>query len=92
MPAYEWLARKNIDFLSARKKISVLRNLGVPYDDNTVAQADVIAEKEALKISQDLASQGGPAGLENKEIIALIAYMQALGQKKSSTVPAGTGN
>ncbi|MFZ4403619.1 MAG: cytochrome-c oxidase, cbb3-type subunit I [Pseudobdellovibrionaceae bacterium] len=85
MPAYEWLARKNIDFLSARKKISVLRNLGVPYDDNTVAQADVIAEKEALKISLDLASQGGPAGLENKEIIALIAYMQALGQKKSSS-------
>ena len=81
MPAYPWLAEKNTDFLSLRKKFSVLKLLGTPYDDNTVANADKIAEEEALVVAQRIEAQGGPAGLERKQIVALIAYLQALGKK-----------
>lgn len=81
MPAYPWLVRKDIDFLSLRKKFSVLRSLGTPYSDDEVANADMHAEKEAKLISDQLALEGGPKNLEHKEILALIAYLQALGQK-----------
>lgn len=95
MPAYPWLAEKKVDFFSLRKKLSVMKMLGVPYDDDTVANADLAAEKQALEIAKGLEEQGAPKGLERTEIVALIAYMQSLGQnvKKSSEVsPAAGGN
>lgn len=82
MPSYPWLADKNTDFVSLRKKVSVMKALGVPYEDNTLAQADTIAEKQAKEIAEGLKSQGvTQEGLERKQIVALIAYMQSLGQK-----------
>lgn len=81
MPSYPWLERKTIDYLILRKKTSVLRNLGTPYSDDEVANADMLAEKEAKVIGDRLAEEGGPKNLHNKEIVALIAYLQALGQK-----------
>lgn len=80
MPNYPWLAEKKTDFLSLRKKLSVLKMVGVPYDDNLVANADGFAQEEAKVIAAELESQGAPAGLADKEIVALIAYLQALGQ------------
>lgn len=81
MPNYPWLAEKNTEFLPLRKEFSVMKFLGVPYDDDTVANADIIAQKEAIEIAKDLEASGAPKGLEKKEIVALIAYLQALGQK-----------
>ena len=80
MPNYPWLADVNVDFLLLRKKLSVMKNLGVPYSEEQIAQADIDAEKQAKVIADELASQGAPSGLEKKEIVALIAYLQALGQ------------
>lgn len=81
MPNYPWLAEKNTDFLVLRKKLSVMKQLGVPYEDETVANADIVAQKQAQVIAEDLEKNGGPKGLEKKEIVALIAYLQSLGQK-----------
>lgn len=81
MPNYPWLAHKQTDFLHLRKKLSVMKMLGVPYDDETVANADIVAQKQAKEIAEDLAANGGPQGLEKTEMIALIAYLQSLGQK-----------
>ncbi|MBY0314047.1 MAG: cytochrome-c oxidase, cbb3-type subunit I [Bdellovibrionales bacterium] len=81
MPSYPWLLEKDTPFLPLRKELSVMKMLGVPYDDDTVANADIVAQKQALEIAKELEEQGGPAGLEKKEIIALIAYLQSLGQK-----------
>lgn len=90
MPNYPWLADNTVDFVGIRKKVSVMKILGVPYDDETLKNADIMAEQEAKKIAEDLKSQGiNQAGLERKEIIALIAYMQSLGQK---TKPKGDKN
>lgn len=84
MPSYSWLEHKTIDFLILRKKVSVLKNLGVPYDDKVVGDADKIAEEQAAEIAAGLEKEGAPAGLKDKEIVAVIAYLQALGQKSKT--------
>lgn len=82
MPNYPWLLTSKTDFLALRKKFSVLKTVGVPYSDEQIANADILAEKEAEKIATDLEAQGAPKGLKDKEIVAMIAYLQALGQTK----------
>jgi cytochrome c oxidase cbb3-type subunit I/II len=81
MPSYHWLTNHETDFYVLRKKFSVLKRLGVPYDDDTVANADIIAQKEAKVLAEALEKEGAPAGLEKTQLVALIAYLQALGQK-----------
>ncbi|MGZ3744141.1 MAG: cytochrome-c oxidase, cbb3-type subunit I [Pseudobdellovibrionaceae bacterium] len=82
MPNYTWLADKETDFLILRKKLSIMKMLGVPYDDNTVANADIEAQKQAQIVAEDLKANGvNIPKLEQKQIVALIAYLQSLGQK-----------
>jgi cytochrome c oxidase cbb3-type subunit I/II len=81
MPNYPWLMEKDTDFLVLRKKMSVMKKLGVPYMDEVVANADIHAQKQAQEIAADLERNGAPRGLAKKEIVALIAYLQSLGQK-----------
>lgn len=87
MPRYPWLEKKDVDFYSLRRKFSVMQSLGVPYNDETVANADQIAETAAKELAEALTKEiqaaGGavPEKLERKQIVALIAYLQALGQK-----------
>lgn len=81
MPNYPWLSEKNTDFVSLRKSLSVMKHLGVPYEEDDVANADIKAQKQAKIIAEDIEKNGGPKGLEKKEIVALIAYLQSLGQK-----------
>lgn len=82
MPNYPWLVDRTLDFVPLRKELSVMKFLGVPYDRDTVANADIVAQKEAIEIAKDLEKNGAPQGLEKKEIVALIAYLQSLGQKE----------
>jgi cytochrome c oxidase cbb3-type subunit I/II len=83
MPSYPWLHTSNTDFYSLRRKLLAFKAMGVPYSAEVVANADMIAEKEALVIANELRAQGVDVNqLERKEIIAMIAYMQALGQKQ----------
>jgi cytochrome c oxidase cbb3-type subunit I/II len=81
MPSYPWLLEHDTDFGSLRKKLSVMKILDVPYEDEVVATADEVAMRQAKSIADGLAAQGGPVGIEKKEIVALIAYLQALGRK-----------
>lgn len=81
MPAYPWLADQKTDFYSLRKKLSVLKKLGVPYDEQTVAEADRVAEQEAQTLASQLTQAGAPPDIADREIVALVAYLQALGQK-----------
>jgi cytochrome c oxidase cbb3-type subunit I/II len=81
MPNYPWLFEKETDFPILRKKLSVMKYVGVPYEQDVIANADIYAQKQALQIAADLEASGAPAHLEKKEIVALIAYLQSLGQK-----------
>ena len=80
MPPYPWLYRDKTDFGIIQKKLKVMKSLGVPYTEFEVAQADRMAREESKTIAAGLISQGAPAQVEDKEIIALIAYLQRLGE------------
>ncbi len=86
MPTYEWLIDDDLDRSKSEKKISAMRTLGVPYAEGFESEVqgnmDAQAEGIAVSILNDLKSDYAPSDLESlkeKEIIALIAYLQRLG-------------
>jgi cytochrome c oxidase cbb3-type subunit I/II len=81
MPAYPWLISSKINFKSLEKTISLFKRLGVPYSDKDVSDASISAKTQALGIAARLRDQGVKEEVSDKKIIALIAYLQALGQK-----------
>lgn len=79
MPNYPWLYTKTTDFDVLPRKLSVMRILGVPYDTETMEQASELARAQAAAIAANLAASG--VSVEpDRQIIALIAYLQKLGQ------------
>lgn len=79
MPTYEWMLEKEANLDVLPRKLRVLRSLGTPYSDDEVARATELAEEQAATIAAEIEQQGGPADLESKQIVALIAYLQRLG-------------
>jgi cytochrome c oxidase cbb3-type subunit I/II len=80
MPAYEWLAKNELDVSTLQTKIIVMRQLGVPYPPNYENQALTDLRAQAKSIQQNLAND--PQKIQvpaNREIIAMIAYLQRLG-------------
>ncbi len=91
MPAYPWLRDDNLNTSLLVKKISAMRKLGVPYKpgyediamEELNKQSKVIAE-DIVKNMPKMALNGmSPETkvkeLQQKEIIALIAYLQRIG-------------
>lgn len=80
MPAYPWLITQEINTKYTAAKIKVLKTLNTPYPENYADQAVLDLETQAAKIAKDLTNEGiEEENLANKEIIALIAYLQRLG-------------
>jgi cytochrome c oxidase cbb3-type subunit I/II len=79
MPAYPHLLEDEIDFGSIDARISVMSTLGVPYDAQARDHGDDLARAQAKQIADDIAQAGGPTGLADKEVVAVIAYLQRLG-------------
>jgi cytochrome c oxidase cbb3-type subunit I/II len=79
MPPYPWLLREPLDWASVRAGVKAQVALGVPYAPADVASAEDLARAQAGSIAAEVAAQGGPAGLEDKQITALVAYLQRLG-------------
>ncbi len=80
MPGYHWLTKNKTDFEVLKRKLSVMKTLGVPYTDHEIDSASAAARAEAKNISDNLVKDGAPPGLEDKQIVALIAYLQRLGK------------
>jgi cytochrome c oxidase cbb3-type subunit I/II len=86
MPPYPGMMTAIIDFAGIQKRVDVMAMLGVPYGD-AVNDAPGLARAQAKTIADEIVTQGGPQGLEDKEIVALVAYLQRLGSDiKKSTV------
>lgn len=81
MPEYKWLFKKKSQLEALPKKLSALKALGVPYAEETIKNAKAIAEKQAEKIAIGMESAGVSPKMKDKQIIALIAYLQRLGKK-----------
>lgn len=78
MPPYPWLLSQNLDLSTTSSKINAMRALGVPYEEDYEKFANEDLRKQADKISEDLMNNGAIVE-PDKEIIALIAYLQRLG-------------
>jgi cytochrome c oxidase cbb3-type subunit I/II len=79
MPNYPWLLSQKLDMTSLPSRIKALRRVGVPYPEgfeNGPAQKDL--EAQAAKVVQDLKT-GLVTASPDREIIAVIAYLQRLG-------------
>ncbi len=78
MPRYGWLLEDDLDTSNTAKKIRVMQTLGVPYEKGYDQMANKELREQSLVIKESLKNSGIKAD-ENKEIIALIAYLQRLG-------------
>ena len=78
MPAYPWMFEKFIDVESTTAKISAMRTLGVPYPEGYEERAVDDMWLQANEIASSLEESGIQVS-SDKEIIALIAYLQRLG-------------
>jgi len=86
MPAYEWLLTNPLDKTTTAAKIRAMQTLGVPYpkgyddkaNEDLMKQADGIAaglKKDKINVKSD------------REIIAMIAYLQRLGMDIKANNP-----
>ncbi len=78
MPAYGWLYEQNLNTSQTKDKLAAMKQLGVPYSDIKVQHAVQDLEAQAKGIQAQLATEKIKIGAD-KEIIALIAYLQRLG-------------
>jgi len=78
MPHYPLLLSQKLDISTTPKKIEVMRSLGVPYPDGYENIANKDLKKQADEIAKNL-NENGIATSSEKEIIALIAYLQRMG-------------
>ena len=79
MPDYPWLLTNNTDAASLPAKLRVQRTLGIPYPNWTPEQIERRVKEQAVEIAADLRQAGAYVAPE-KEIVALIAYLQHLGK------------
>lgn len=80
MPSYPWIIKDDLDTKYTVAKIKVMRSLGVPYAHGyeSIALKDLKLQADAIadRLKKDNIDM---KGIESKEIIALIAYLQRLG-------------
>jgi cytochrome c oxidase cbb3-type subunit I/II len=99
MPSFTWLYDDVLDIEHTEGKIITMRKLGVPYAAGYEAQAVADLKAQAEKITADLKTAGLDTS-SDREIVALIAYLQRLGMDiksqpatpvaSNSTTPAAT--
>jgi cytochrome c oxidase cbb3-type subunit I/II len=84
MPNYPWLFHDTTDVAALPRKIEVQRKLGVPFAEKTKEEIAQSVQKQSDVIVADLRVAGAEVP-PDREIVALIAYMQKLG--KGEIVP-----
>ena len=86
MPSYPWLLTNDLNTGHLERKITVLRTLGVPYPAGYEERAAQDLRMQAEQITAELIKNGAPAEPQ-KEIVALIAYLQRLGTDIKAQTP-----
>ena len=94
MPSYKWLVKNELDKTMTQKKMEVMVSLGVPYTEEDIANAQASMLEQGTQIEKNLYNDpdfvktyeadkqaGGSDFIEmrNREIVAMIAYLQRLG-------------
>lgn len=85
MPSYPWLIKDDLDISHTTAKINAMVKLGVPYTQFELDKAVHLLKNQAAQIENNLRQDPefvknyGDANIQDKEIVALIAYLQRLG-------------
>jgi cytochrome c oxidase cbb3-type subunit I/II len=79
MPPYPWLVEATIDPGDVQASVRALRRSGVPYSDAEVEGVPSSLASQGRQIVASLAGAGIQAEAD-REIVALIAYLQRLGR------------
>ena len=84
MPSYPWLLERDLDVDVLPSRLAVQRMLGVPYPEQTPEEIAADVGRQAKEIADNLREAGAYVA-PNKEIVALIAYLQQLGEYEPVT-------
>ena len=87
MPSYPNLFTEKFDQKTLPKKIAAMVQLGVPYPMMTAVEIKENAIKQGIEIVNTLKADKISASPDTK-IVALIAYLQSLGQTSQPAAPA----
>ena len=85
MPRYSWIIKDNLNASDIEAKMRGLVKLGVPYSEEEIKNAKQSILAQAKEIENNLRQDPefvknyGDSNIQNKEIVALIAYLQRLG-------------
>ena len=79
MPAYPWMYTDALDYSSIKDKLKAFQGMDVPYSDEEIQQAETHLLRQSKEIAKGF-QEGGFDISHEKEIIALIAYLQRLGK------------
>lgn len=88
MPPYPWLLHDRYDVADIQASLRALRKVGVPYTDAEIDGAPAAIEAQAREIVGRLAGAGITAE-PDRDIIAMIAYLQRLGKDGRAAIAAG---
>ena len=86
MPTYRWLLTDRIDPADVTASVRALRTVGLPYTDAEVAGVPASLEAQGREIVGRLAG-AGITTTPDREIVALIAYLQRLGRDGRAHIP-----
>lgn len=78
MPPYPWLIEQKLDITTTASKIRAMQTLGVPYPEGYDKRANDDLKVQAEKIALEL-KQNNIKVKSDREIVAIIAYLQRLG-------------
>ena len=88
MPRYQWLIKNELDNSTIQDKMRTMVTLGVPYSEADINNALKHMDEQASKIEANLLANpdikksfgaNTTSPLKDREIVALIAYLQRLG-------------
>ena len=90
MPVYKHLINQDLNFQEIEARVHSMAMLGVPYGEAVTNSIDM-ARAQAAQVAQEIRDQASGYelvdDLENKKVVALIAYLQRLGTDISAPAP-----
>jgi cytochrome c oxidase cbb3-type subunit I/II len=94
MPPYPWLLENTLNTANTKAKIAAMQKIGVPYTDHYKDNFQQYLDVQAQEIADELNKDPNIDIPADREIVALIAYLQRLGTdiKGSNDVDLGPEN
>ena len=86
MPPYPHMLTDRLDYDALPSRMRGLRRLGVPYSEADIENAVALAQAESRALAAAVVEQGGPERLEDREITAVVAYLQRLGVDRARAI------